>query len=46
MAKRLRILVILEEGPGSIPNTHMVAHNYLKLQLSETPVPRVSDTLF
>ena len=39
MAKWLRILVILEEGPGSIPSTHMVAHNYLQLQFQGYLIP-------
>lgn len=29
MAPKLRTLVTLAEGPGSILSTHMVAHSYL-----------------
>ena len=32
MAQRLRALTALPEDPGSIPSTHMAAHNCLKIQ--------------
>ena len=32
MAQWLRALPALPEDPGSIPRTHMVAHNYLLLK--------------
>jgi hypothetical protein len=32
MAQRLKALAALPEDPGSIPSTHMVAHNCLQLQ--------------
>ena len=32
MAQQLRALTALPEDPGSIPSTHMAAHNCLKMQ--------------
>lgn len=32
MAQQLRALAALPEDPGSVPSTHMAAHNCLKLQ--------------
>jgi hypothetical protein len=36
MAQRLRALAALPEDLGSIPNTHMAAHNSLELLFQET----------
>ena len=35
MTQWLRALIALVEDPGSIPITHMAAHNCLKIQLQE-----------
>jgi hypothetical protein len=44
MAQRLRALTALPEILGSIPSSHMVAHNYLKWDLM--PSSGVSDDSF
>ena len=40
MAQQLRVSVVLAEDPGSIPSTHMMTQNLLKLQFKK------SDALF